>query len=134
MLSLLAEQRRKIDEVSSKSLLANSEKIHMYKLLISYIEQHHDNYEIYTPSTLRQATHCKNDKELYEVISFFSGGYSNLFDVKYCYYQDAEQLDIRKDEFINFIENRIEPVDKNGMDIDDFDPENLSFYCVISHE
>lgn len=96
--------------------------------------QEHRDLEIYTPSTLRKATRCSNDSELYEIVKYFSGAYSNLFNVKYCYYQDESQLDIHRDEFMNFYENNIEPVDINGSEIDDFDPDNLSFYCVINDE
>ncbi|KLV75789.1 hypothetical protein SK37_04107 [Citrobacter sp. MGH109] len=133
MLSLLAEQRRKINDISSGSLLANGEKIAMYNSLIDYIELNYSSIEIYTPATLRKATHCKNDDDLYQVVQYFSGGYSKLFDVKYCYYQERQQLEIRKEEFLSYIEMKIEPVDKDGVQIEDFDPDNLSFYCVIKN-
>lgn len=134
MLMLLEEQRKKIANIASGSIISTDDKVERYNALINFIEENYIDYSIYTPATLRKAMHTSNDNELLAAVQYFSGGYSKLFDVKYCYYLENDPIDIARDEFFNYLNKKIEPVDINGSEIDDFDPDNLSFYCVISDE
>ena len=47
---------------------------------------------------------------------------------------DNERIDIHQDEYNNFMTNNEVPVNDNGVEIEDFDPKYLSFYCLVNYD
>jgi hypothetical protein len=130
---MLSIQRKLIEDLSDSSIFANKRKFDYSIFLLDYIENNmHQN--MYTIPMLREATKCTDDEALFEIVQYFSGGNSRLFNIKYCYYQDRDILDIDPIEFSSYYQEDIEPVDLNGNEIEDFNPAYLSFYCLINYE
>ncbi len=134
MLPIILKQHELVDELCKNSVFFKPSKLQNYHNLLNYIA---DNIEldIYTIHTLQIATQAKKTSDLLEIVRFFSGGNSNLFEIKYCYEMvDNERIDIHQDEYNNFMTNNEVPVNDNGVEIEDFDPKYLSFYCLVNYD
>jgi hypothetical protein len=128
MLSMIVKQRELVKDLCDSSVFITEDSQRFYYNLLEYIENNLCR-EIYTIPLLQQAIKTTNNDDLVKVVQFFSGGGSKFFDIKYCYEQeDRQYIEIPSEEYNNYILNAEEPVDMNGMEIDDFNPKYLSFY------
>lgn len=133
MLPIIIKQHELVNNLCKNSVFFRPSKLQRYHNLLNYIA---DNIEldIYTIHTLKIATQVQKTSDLLEIVRFFSGGNSNLFEIKYCYItSDNERINIPQDEYNNFIINNEVPMNDNGVEIEDFDPKYLSFYCLVNY-
>ncbi|MFJ5162199.1 hypothetical protein ACIP6T_23805 [Pantoea sp. NPDC088449] len=133
MADIVNEQREKLNKLVSFFPKFKRNEYANYNLLLDFI-QDNEELQIYTVPTLKEATGLQNDGELIDLVRYFGGGHSRLFSIHYCYYVGTDFLRINEDEFQNYLKESIEPVDENGNEIEDFDPRNLSFYCLINYK
>lgn len=134
MLPIIIKQHELVNDLCKSSVFFRPSKLQRYHDLLNYIA---DNIEldIYTIHTLKIATQVQKTSDLLEIVRFFSGGNSNLFEIKYCYItSDNERINIPQDEYNNFIINHEVPMNDNGIEIEDFDPKYLSFYCLVNYD
>jgi len=133
MADIVNEQREKLDKLVSFFPKIKKKDYTKYSSLLDFI-QNNEELQIYTVPTLKKATGLENDGELFNLVRYFGGGHSRLFNIYYCYYSGTDFLRINGDEFQNYLRESITPVDENGNEIEDFDPRNLSFYCLINYK
>lgn len=133
MLPVLLKQHAYIDNLMNNSVFFKSENLLYYRNLLDFISNNLE-LDIYTIHTLKNATKISNLSELYEIVRFFSGGNSNLFEVKYIYEGEDGDIAIPYEEYARFIANNEIPVDENGCEIEDFDPKYLTFYCLVNYD
>lgn len=132
-LSMLIEQQKKlIDGISS--ILPRDTIVSFYNV-IDYINDHrHISY--YPITRLREASRCRNDEQLLNIVKYFCGAHSRLFKITYCYYdQDSEEHPITTEGYFDALINGKVPVSlKTGREIEYFDDKNISFYCKLNVE
>lgn len=133
MVDIINEQREKLNKLVTFLPKFKKKDYANYSLLLDFIQKN-EGLQIYTVPTLKDATGLENDGELLNLVRYFGGGHSRLFNIHYCYYVGTDFLRINGDEFQNYLKKSIYPVDENGNEIEDFDPKNLSFYCLINYK
>ncbi|HGE8329478.1 TPA: hypothetical protein ACXIJH_001297 [Serratia marcescens] len=133
MSTILSTQRRLLEDLERSSVFYGEKEMTYYSALLNYIENN-QSINLYTIPVLREATKCLDDHYLLDIVQYFGGGNSRLFTIHYCYYQESDLLDIDPVEFKEYQLNKIEPVDINGNEIEDFNPNYLSFYCLINYD
>ncbi|MEE9684179.1 hypothetical protein V4841_09205 [Lelliottia amnigena] len=124
-------QRQKINIL--RDSFPESSIIIKYNNFINYVDQHRSitHYHI---NRIRCASGSENDYEVFEVVSYFCGGGSNLLDLVYCYYKedDTDPVAIEAESYHNALTNGQPPISlSSGREIEDFDVRNISFYCIL---
>ena len=124
-------QRQKIHEL--RDVFPELPIIVRYNNFIDYVDQHRSvtHYHI---NRIRSASGSENDKEVFEVVSYFCGGGSNLLDIVYCYYneEDTDPVAIEAESYHNALTFGQPPISlSSGREIIDFDVRNISFYCIL---
>ncbi|MBU9847140.1 hypothetical protein [Rahnella ecdela] len=123
-----------MNDISNSSVFISESSRYHYFNLLDYMERNINSCrELYTVPLLYKILKTNDNNELLKVIQYFSGGGSNLLNVKYCYEKDdGEYLNIPFEEYNNYILEGQIPVDENGREIDDFNSKYLSFYCLLN--
>lgn len=129
---LLIEQRILLDEMKD---IFPEEDIFLFNNVLDFIQNNYDkNY--YPINVLRQAAGCESDSDLLKLVRYFCGAHSKLFNITYCYYDfDGEEIPISAECYYNALISDISPISLlSGREIDDFDVNNISFYCILNVE
>lgn len=127
----IAEQRKLVDEL--RDTFPERSIICKFYNFINYVDNHRliTHYHI---NRIRIASGAENDKEIYEVVSYFCGGSANFLDLIYCYYgdDDTNPEPISSESYYEALTSGTPPVSLNtGRGIDDFDVSNISFFCIL---
>lgn len=130
IMMLLSEQRILLDEIQD---VFPEKDISLFNNVLSFIQNNIDkNY--YPIKVLRQASGCESDLDLLKIVRYFCGAYSKLFNITYCYYDfDGEEVPISAECYYNALISGTSPISLlSGREIDDFDINNISFYCILN--
>ncbi|GCW61575.1 hypothetical protein HmCmsJML116_03831 [Escherichia coli] len=129
---LIEQQKKLIDEIS---VILPQDIIENFYNVIDYIDENRQ-ISYYPIKRLRQASNCINDEQLLNIVKYFCGAHSRLFEITYCYYdEDSEEHPITAQGYFDALLNGIVPVSlKTGREIEDFDDKNISFYCKLNVE
>ncbi|AZQ80768.1 MULTISPECIES: hypothetical protein [Enterobacteriaceae] len=127
---LLSKQRMLLNELQG---VFSERDVYLFNNVLSYIKNNVDK-SYYPIKVLREASRCESDADLLKLVRYFCGAHSKLFNINYCYYDfDNEEVPISAECYYKALIKGIAPISlDSGREIDDFDVNNISFYCILN--
>lgn len=123
----LALMRQEVRLEKYSECIHDPKKIMIFNYFLEYLKKN-PNITYFSISTIKRVSNTSDVDDVLSIVEFFS----EILDIEYIYLTYDDELKISKESYFNTILHNTPPIDMlSGLYIEDFNIDNLSFYCTI---